>query len=139
MASQASVEILERAVTAHGRILRVEADRADALPHILALTFDVGRVLLRPVGEQIGVEAVPDRDALPAGLVPLDEEDPWWRVLGQPITAVWPIESGGGGAAAPSAKAAGALKLRFRERDQNPRVVGIAVAGPALRVTLEGH
>ena len=139
MASQASVEILERAVTAHGRILRVEADRADALPRILALTFDVGRVVLRPVGEQIAVEAVPDRGALPAGLVPLDEEDPWWRVLGQPITAVWPIGNGDAGSPGPLAKAVGSLKLRFRESDQNPRVVGIAVAGPALRVTLEGH
>lgn len=139
MASQASVEILERAVTAHGRILRVEADRADALPRILALTFDIGRVVLRPVGETIGVEAVPDRVALPVGLVPLDEEDPWWRVLGQPITAVWPIGIGGDGSQDPPVKEAGALKLRFRESDQNPRVVGIAVAGPALRVTLEGH
>ena len=139
MASQASVEILERAATARGRILRVEADRSDALPRILALTFDVGRILLRPVGEEIGVEAVPDRVALPAGLVPLDEEDPWWRVLGQPITAVWPIGNGGDGSQDPPAKAAGVLKLRFRESDQNPRVVGIAVAGPALRVTLEGH
>lgn len=138
MASQASVEILERAATARGRILRVEADRSDALPRILALTFDVGRIVLRPVGEQIGIEAVPDRVALPAGLVPLDEEDPWWRVLGQPITAVWPIGSGDG-SVAPLAKESGALKLRFREPDQNPRIVGIAVAGPALRVTLEGN
>ena len=139
MASQASVEILERAVTAHGRILRVEADRSDAHPRVLALTFDVGRILLRPVGEAIGVEAVPERGALPAGLVPLDEEDPWWRVLGQPITAVWPIGNGDDGSPGPTAKEASALKLRFRESDQNPRVVGIAVAGPALRVTLEGH
>ena len=139
MASQASVEILERAATARGRILRVEADRSDALPRILALTFDIGRIVLRPTGEAIGVESVPDRVALPAGLVPLDEEDPWWRVLGQPITAVWPMENGAEGLASREAKGVGALKLQFRERDQNPRIVGITVAGPALRVTLEGN
>jgi len=132
VAPQAPVEVFERAVAARGRILRVEADRADALPRILALTFDIGRVVLRPIGEGIAVEAVAEREALPGGLVPLDEEDPWWRVLGQPITAVWPLDD-------PKATAPGAVKLRFRESDQNPRVVAIAAAGPALRITLEGH
>ena len=131
------MDIFERAATARGRILRVEADRDDALPRILALTFDIGRILVRPADGEIRAEVVPDRDALPPGLVPLDEEDPWWRVLGQPITAVWPV----GGEAAPVAvqPKLQALKLRFRESDQNPRIVGITAAGPALRVSLEGN
>lgn len=137
MASQASVDIFERAATARGRILRVEADRADALPRILALTFDIGRILIRPADGEIRAEVVADREVLPPGLVPLDEEDPWWRVLGQPITAVWPVE----GEATPVAlqPKVRALKLRFRESDQNPRIVGITSAGPALRVSLEGN
>ena len=137
MASQASVDIFERAATARGRILRVEADRADALPRILALTFDIGRIVVRPADGEIRAEVVDDRVALPPGLVPLDEEDPWWRVLGQPITAVWPVES----EAAPvrTQTRLEALKLRFRESDQNPRIVGITAAGPALRVSLEGN
>ena len=92
MASQVSVDIFERAAKARGRILRVEADRADALPRILALTFDIGRIVVRPADGEIRAEVVTDREVLPPGLVPLDEEDPWWRVLGQPITAVWPVE-----------------------------------------------
>jgi hypothetical protein len=132
VAPQASIDILERAVAAKGRVLRVEADRITALPRILALTFDIGRVVLRPAGEALGVEAVADRDALPAGLVSLEEEDPWWRVLGQPITAAWPLP------ATDAARSCRAVKLRFREADQNPRIVGVTVAGPALRVTLEG-
>jgi hypothetical protein len=132
VAPQASIDILERAVAAKGRVLRVEADRITALPRILALTFDIGRVVLRPAGEALGVEAVADRDALPAGLVSLEEEDPWWRVLGQPITAAWPLP------VTDAARSCRAVKLRFREADQNPRIVGVTVAGPALRVTLEG-
>lgn len=137
MTTQASLELFERAAQKRGRILRVEADRAEGLPRILALTFDVGRIVVRPLEGGLGAEAVADRTALPAGLVALDEEDPWWRVLGQPITAAWPIALDPGPAAVSSVLAA--LKLRFRESDQNPRVIAIAAAGPALRVTLEGH
>ena len=132
MAPQASIDVLERAATAKGRILRIEADRLTALPRILALTFDIGRVVLRSAEDALSVEAVSEREALPAGLVTLDEEDPWWRVLGQPITSVWPMPEND------AHRACRAVKLRFREADQNPRIVGVAVAGPALRVSLEG-
>lgn len=132
MAPPASIDVLERAAKAKGRILRIEADRLAALPRILALTFDIGRVLVQPEGEKLAIEAVVDRDALPAGLVSFEEEEPWWRVLGQPMTAVWPMP------ADEAAAGSRAVKLRFREADQNPRIVGITVAGPALRVTLEG-
>jgi hypothetical protein len=138
VAPQASLEIFERAATARGRLLRIEADRAVALPRILALTFDVGRIVLRAEAGEVRAEGVPERSALPPGLVPLDEEEPWWRVLGQPITAAWPV---GGGETGPveTALALRALKLRFREPDQNPRIVAVAAAGPALRITLEGN
>ncbi len=138
MAPQASLEIFERAAKARGRILRVEADRVGALPRLLALTFDVGRIVVRSEAEAIRAEVVPDREALPAGLVPLDEEDPWWRVLGQPVTAAWPLAGGETGPVA-TAAVLRAVKLRFRESDQNPRIVAIAAAGPALRVALEGN
>ena len=134
MTSQDVVEIFERAVTARARILRVEADRSEAAPGLLALTFDVGRVTVRSDGQSLVAETVAERAALPPGLVPLDEEEPWWRVLGQSITAAWPI-AGSGEASRPPQLAA--LKLRFRESDQNPRIVAVEVAGPALRVRLE--
>ena len=138
MAPQASLEIFERAAKARGRILRVEADRVGALPRLLALTFDVGRIRVWSEADGIRAEAVPDREVLPAGLVPLDEEEPWWRVLGQPITAAWPLSGGETGPVA-EASPLRALKLRFRESDQNPRIVAIAAAGPALRIAIEGH
>ena len=68
MAPQASLEIFERAATARGRILRIEADRAEALPRILALTFDIGRILLRAEAGEVRAEAVPERSALPPAL-----------------------------------------------------------------------
>ncbi len=138
MAPQASLEIFERAAQAQGRILRVEADRAGALARVLALTFDVGRVLVRSEEGEIRAQAVPDRDALPAGLVCLDDEEPWWRVLGQPITAAWPAKGGAPGDGG-AGEALPALKLRFRESDRNPRIVALAAAGPALRIALEGN
>ncbi len=138
MTPQASLDIFERAATARGRILRIEADRSDALPRILALTFDIGRIVLRAEAGEVRAEAVPERGALPPGLVPIDEEEPWWRVLGQPITAAWPLAGGETGPVA-TAAALRAVKLRFRESDQNPRIVAIAAAGPALRITLEGN
>lgn len=138
MAPQASLEIFERAARAQGRILRVEADRAGALARVLALTFDVGRILVRSEAGEVHAEAVPDRDALPAGLVLLDEEEPWWRILGQPITAAWPAKGGVSSDGAPG-RALPALKLRFRENDQNPRIVALTAAGPALRIALEGN
>ncbi len=138
MAPQASLEIFERAARAHGRILRVEADRGGATARVLALTFDVGRILLRSDGSEVRAEAVADRDALPAGLVCLDEEEPWWRVLGQPLTAAWPAR-GGEATGGATGDALPALKLRFRESDRNPRIVALTAAGPALRVALEGN
>ncbi|MEZ4332468.1 MAG: hypothetical protein R3F35_11975 [Myxococcota bacterium] len=134
MTSQAAVEIFERAVAARARVLRVEADRPDASPGVLVLTFDVGRVVVRSSGIGLAIETIEERSALPGGLVPLDEEEPWWRILGQSITAVWPV-----GAAAEQAAALTAVKLRFREGDQNPRIVAVSAAERSLRVALEGN
>lgn len=135
MGAQDSIGVFERAVAARGRILRVEADREDGPPRILALTFDIGRVVVRSEEGEVRVEAVAEREALPGGLVSLAEEDPWWRVLGQPITAARPLDA----EQEPVARAArlGGFALRFREPEQNPRVVRVAAAGPALRVTLD--
>ena len=82
---QADLEIFERAVEARGRILRAEADRAGQTVGVLALTFDVGRIVVRPGEDGLLVEHVKEREQLPEVLEGLDEEDPWWRLVGQPI------------------------------------------------------
>ena len=134
---QEGLAILERVAEARGKILRAEGDRAGASVGVLALTFDVGRVVIAPANGGLDVSAAGDREALPAGLGSLDEEEPWWRLLGQPFTAAWPggVEEGVGASGLGSLMV---LKLRFREESENPRVVRLEATGSAVRVSLEG-
>ena len=136
MANETGFEFLERAAEARGKILRAEADRAGASVGLLALTFDVGRMVIAPTDEGLVVQPLESREQLPEGLGSLDEEDPWWRLLGQPITAAWP----GGGEEGVGAQGLGSLmilKLRFREENENPRVVRFEATGNAIRISLD--
>jgi len=137
MSIQTDLQIFERSVDARGRLLRVEADRTGLTPRQLVLTFDVGRVLLRPTDDGLSAAIVEEREALPPGVESIDEEEPWWRVLGQPLTAAWP----GGSDETEGARGSGpllVLKLRFREESENPRIVSLESAGSAIRVAVEG-
>ena len=64
------------------------------------------------------------------------EEEPWWRLLGQRLTAAWPGELGEA-AAAQGLGSLPVLKLCFREVAENPRIVVLEAAGAAVRVSLE--
>jgi len=133
---QEGLEILERVASAGGKILRAEGDRAGASVGVLTLTFDVGRVVIAPAEDGRAIAGVDSREGLPDVLGSLDEEEPWWRLLGQPLTAAWPggVEEGVG------ASGLGKLmvvKLRFREETENPRVVRLEATGSAIRVSLE--
>lgn len=128
--------MFERAAAARGQILRVEADRTSGVPSVLVLTFDVGRIKIGPGEDGLRIEQVGSRVALPDGLESLDEAEPWWRLLGHPLTAVWPGDAGEG----EGARGAGdtpVLKLRFREADENPRTVRIESAGRGVRAALD--
>jgi hypothetical protein len=136
MSMQAGLAILERAAEARGKILRAEGDRAGATLGVLMLTLDVGRILVTPSEEGLVVEHLEDSGAMPGGLGALDDEDPWWRLLGQPLTAAWPggVEEGVGARGLGSLMV---LKLRFREESENPRVVRLEATGNSIRVSLE--
>ena len=134
---QKGLEMLERAAEARGKILRAEADRAGASVGTLMITFDVGRVVITPSENGLEIEPLEDPTAVPAGLGVLDEEEPWWRLLGSPLTAAWP----GGDEEGVGASGLGSLmvlKMRFREESENPRVVQFEATGNAVRVSLEG-
>ena len=133
---QPAIEILERAVEARRRILRFEADRTGMVPGVLVLTFDVGRIVVRPGDDGLLVEHVADGGMLPGGLEEVGDEEPWWRLVGQPITAVWPggVEEGVGARGLGSLMV---LKLRFREESDNPRTVRLEATGRTMRVSLE--
>jgi hypothetical protein len=137
MTMQEGLEIFERAADARGRLLRVEADRSGSTVSDLILTFDVGRIGVTPADEGLAIRHFADASELPAGLAALDEEEPWWRLLGHPITAAWPggVEEGVGAQGLSSLMV---LKLRFREDSENPRVIRLEAVGKAVRVSLEG-
>jgi hypothetical protein len=136
MSKESGLEVFERAVEARGRILRAEADQTGSTPGVLVLTFDVGPILIRPGEDGLLVEHVGDAAASPDGLDRLDEAEPWWRLLGQPLTAAWPggVEEGIGARGLGSLMV---LKLRFREESDGPRIVRLEAAGRAVRVSLE--
>ena len=90
MSMQTDLQVFERAVEAKGRLLRIEGDRTGPTPRQLVLTFDVGRISIRPTDDGLSTSLIEDRAVMPGDLVPLDEEEPWWRLLGQPLTAAWP-------------------------------------------------
>jgi hypothetical protein len=138
------IELFERVAEARGRVLRVEqlvpaggASSPRRGPGYL-LTFDVGRILVvadpahgcllvRHVESAAEVEAIKR--------APMDEQEPWWRVVGNPVTRVWP-----GGAGAGAASGAGDLhevRLQFREDDANPRVISLRYDDGAVRVAEE--
>ncbi len=134
-------------------MLKVEGDRAGPKLGLLVLTFDIGRILVAADGAAnaaasaatgeaadgatLTVRHVLERAALPPGLASLQEEEPWWRLLGHPLTAVWPgdVEWGTG---ARSLGPSTILKLRFREESENPRVIALAAVNGLVAVTLVG-
>ena len=133
-------DALGRIAVAKGRLLRIEADRAGPTPRHLALTFDIGRVLIQPTGETLLVSPVEEREELPSELVSLEEEEPWWRLLGNPLTRLECTSADGPEAAPASGEPDNhvEMKLRFREAAENPRVVVLRAAGASVRVSVEG-
>ena len=102
----------------------------------LLLTFDVGRILVGSTPAGLFVGEAKDRGELSDGLTPLDEEEPWWRLLGHPLTAVWPGDAGDA-VAARSASGSPAWKLRFREETENPRTIRLQATASGVRAFLE--
>jgi len=137
MSTLSGLEIFERLAAAEGRILRAEAVEIGASTPLLALTFDLGRVVIRSGDEGLLISQVSERGELPDDLIALDEEEPWWRLAGQPITAAWPggVEEGVGAKGLHSLMV---LKLRFRAESENPRILVLEAAGRSVGVSLEG-
>lgn len=135
------VEVLERAAEERGRILRVEQllapdGRGGPLraPGYL-LTLDVGRVLVAadPKHERLLVRHIENAsEVADLRLESLVEEEPWWRVVGNPITRVWPGADGAD--AAVTADAVYDLRIQFREDAENPRVISLKYESGAVRV-----
>ena len=125
------IELFERAVEGGGQLLRAEARVVGGASNhvaVLLLTFDVGRILVRaePATGALVIDYVEAADKAPAGLTDASEEDPWWRVLGQPLARVWPVGDAGE-----------SVCIQFRADDENPRLVTLEARGQAVGVRLE--
>ena len=137
------IELFERAAGARARILRVEQlfpEGAGPNPACAAgylLTFDVGRILVAPDAASGGLRLthVEQRDDVSGALLPLEEEEPWWRVLGNPITRAWPASAHAGAVA--SGGEPSDVRIQFREDEENPKVISFRFEGGAVRVTKE--
>jgi hypothetical protein len=120
------VSLFARVADAEGRLLKVESARHPRQG--LVLTFDVGRLWVRPDagGRQLLVAIMGAGDEVPGGLEDAFEAEPWWRVIGNELARA--SETDGG-----------AVRLQFRRDEDNPRVVLVGAGGPAggLDVRLE--
>jgi len=63
------------------------------------------------------------------------EEEPWWRVAGNPVTRVWPGPRGSG--AEGNGSELVDLRMQFREDDANPKVISLRYAAGSVQVGLE--
>lgn len=142
------IDLFERAAQARGRILKVERTAPAGLEGdpmiglVFLLTFDVGRVLVAldsqsgPTGAtgQLAMTHLDAETAPPSGLEDLAEEEPWWRVLGNPLCAVWP-NAPGEAAETDRGAALTSVCLQFREDDANPKLIALSTDAQGVRVS----
>jgi hypothetical protein len=107
-------------VAAHARLLRVESDD----PRALSLRFDRGVLRLAVIDGALELELL-GGETLAAGSALLDEDDPWWTVLGHPLCGAWSRRDDEGRRAA--------LEPQFRPDGENPKIVSLEGHGLVLR------
>jgi hypothetical protein len=124
-------ETLERVIQAQGCLLRVErvplAGPAGAhASSALRLTFDVGIVTVRPGVDAGGleVEIGPGADPVSPVFLSVSEEDPWWKVMGCPLTRV-------------EARGAGCVRARFRGDRDKPRWLAVFPRNGGIEVSVD--
>jgi hypothetical protein len=115
VADRAPEPLLSEFVAAHARLLRVESDD----PRSLSLLFDRGALRVSVIDGALELE-LSGSEAAGSGAARLDEDDPWWTVLGHPLCGAWSLQDGEGRRTA--------LELQLRPDGESPKVL-----------TLEGH
>jgi len=128
------IELLERAIQGGGQLLRAETASGGGpspvlSPGVLLLTFDLGRIVVsaEPSTRTLAIEYVETGESAPSGLHDASEDEPWWRLLGNPIARVWLAGS----------DHPGAVCIQFRADDQSPRILTLAPVGSEVEVRLE--
>jgi hypothetical protein len=113
VAAREAEPLLEAFVAGAARLLRVESDD----PRALSLRFDRGVLRLAVVDGALELE-LGGATGVAEGAAILDEDDPWWTVIGHPLCGAWSRRDGEGRRGARAAAAA---------RRREPKIV------------LEGH
>jgi len=137
------IELLERAAEVSGCFLKAErlvdagGDDDPARGPGYLLTFDVGRILVVAdrTNDCLQLRKVESLDEVASiRLAPLDEEEPWWRLAGNPITRAWPCHEGSG--ASVSGGEVADIRMQFRPEGQDPRFVSLRYEAGAVHVSL---
>jgi hypothetical protein len=120
MATREPEPLLEAFVVGAARLLRVESDD----PRALSLRFDRGVLRAALVDGALELE-LGGGTALAEDAAILDEDDPWWTVLGHPLCGAWSRRDGDGHREA--------LELQLRPDGENPKIVVLEAHGLLLR------
>ena len=114
MAARDPEPLLAALVTARTRLLRVESDD----PRALSLRFDRGVLRASLVDGALELELAGGAGRAEDAVI-LDQDDPWWTVIGQPLCGAWSRRD--------------ALELQLRADGENPKILVVEPRGPALR------
>ena len=120
MAARETEPLLAALVAGRAHLLRVESDD----PRALSLRFDRGVLRAALVDGALELEL---GGATPLGeyAAILDEDDPWWTVIGQPLVGAWSRRDAEGRREA--------LELQLRPDAENPKIVVLEGHGLLLR------
>ena len=119
-------ELLAEFVRAGTRLLRVESHG----PRTLSLRFDRGelQVRLEDGGLELELGGPASLDELAESL---DETDPWWTVIGEPLQGAW--------AKRDTDRRRLVLELQLRTDGENPKIVTLEPRGPRIRAHRRGE
>jgi hypothetical protein len=113
-------ELLADLVRAGTRLLRVEANG----PRCLSLRFDRGEVQILLVDGGLEIELGGPGPVSQASEV-LDESDPWWTVLGEPLQGAWSLVD--------TDERRLGIELQLRRDGESPKIIGLEPRGPRIR------
>ena len=113
-------ELLAPLVRTGTRLLRVESNG----PRELSLRFDRGEVQILLVDGGLEIELGGGGSPSDAAEL-LDEADPWWTVLGDPLQGAWSVVDTDGRRLS--------IELQLRLDDENPKRITLEPRPPRIR------
>jgi len=112
--------MFEKVAGKRGVLLSCAASGSAARLKRLRLTFDVGVMELVTEGSSLVCQSLPAGSEA-TGLRSWGEEDPWWKLMGQPISRV-------------IAESRDCIRLQWRHDSDNPTVVEIKSSASGIEV-----